>query len=344
MNELNLRAVRELLPFKELFAASNDYMREASFLPHIELASTPLYELVVEQRVLFSPKLRYYRLKVACEINRHINQVEDLLRDEVNECLISYILKLTREAVETLIHEANEELSCLDEDGAIWRNLSSDRPDLQHTAIARKEHIVFLHLVIAELVRCWMELQDSYADLLGAASRYDVPLCYTTFAGQLPNKVFEVRQTELAKENSKKGTSNTKCCFLYDNEEYFNEAIMDFTNKLHQHGLVPEENDFKDFRALFGGRSCRKTFTWLGEKHILTHLIKRLCPDKEGERNVITPWPEGTSKWKVISQRFVDKERNPLPNIHNESVRKKDELLYDELVSVFTAYLPKTNW
>lgn len=44
MNELNLRAVRELLPFKELFAASNDYMREASFLPHIELASTPLYE------------------------------------------------------------------------------------------------------------------------------------------------------------------------------------------------------------------------------------------------------------------------------------------------------------
>ena len=43
MNELNLRAVRELLPFKELFAASNDYMREASFLPHIELASTPLY-------------------------------------------------------------------------------------------------------------------------------------------------------------------------------------------------------------------------------------------------------------------------------------------------------------
>ena len=344
MNELNLRAVRELLPFKELFAASNDYMREASFLPHIELASTPLYELVVEQRVLFSPKLRYYRLKVACEINRHINQVEDLLRDEVNECLISYMLKLTREAVETLIHEANEELLWLDADGAIWHNLSSDCPDLQHTAIARNEHIVFLHLVIAELVRCWMELQDNYADWIGAASRYDVPLCYTTFACRMPDSVFEVSQTELAKEYAKKGTSNTKCCFLYDNEEYFNEAIMDFTNKLHQHGLVPEENDFKDFRALFGGRPCLKTFTWLGDNHILTHFIKRLCPDKKGERNVITPWPEGTSKWKVISQRFVDKERNPLPNIHNESVRKKDEPLYDELVSVFTAYLPKTNW
>ena len=339
MNELNLRAVRELLPFKELFPTSNDYLREASFLPHRELASTPLYELVVEQRVLFSPKLRYYRLKVACEINRHLN----LTISHEDEYIINYILKLTREAVETLIHEANEELSWLDADGAIWHNLSSDCPDL-HTAIARNEHIVFLHLVIAELVRCWMELQDSYADWIGAASRYDVPLCYTTFAYRMPDSVFEVSQTELAKEYAKKGTSNTKCCFLYDNEEYFNEAIMDFTDKLHQRGLVPEENDFKDFRALFGGRPCLKTFTWLGDNHILTHFIKRICPDKKGERNVITPWPEGTSKWKVISQRFMDKEKNPLPDIHNESVRKKDEPLYDELASVFTAFLPKTNW
>ena len=342
MNELNLRAVRELLPFKELFPTSNDYLREASFLPHRELASTPLYELMVEQRVLFSPKLRYYRLKVACEINRHLN----LTISHEDEYIIHYILKLTREAVETLIHEANEELSWLDADGAIWRNLSSDRPDLQHTAIARKEHIVFLHLVIAELVRCWMELQDSYADLLGAASRYDVPLCYTTFAGQLPNKVFEVRQTEPAKENAKKDTHRTDCCFLYnnDNTEYFNMAITEFTDKLHRRGLVPEKNDFKDFRALFGGRPCLKTIIWLGNNHILTHFIKRLCPDKKGERNVITPWPEGSSKWKVISQRFVDKEGNPLPDIHNEKVRKKDEPLYDELVSAFTAYLPKTNW
>ena len=189
-----------------------------------------------------------------------------------------------------------------------------------------------------------MELQDSYADWIGAASRYDVPLCYTTFACRMPDSVFEVSQTELAKEYAKKGTSNTKCCFLYDNEEYFNEAIMEFTNKLHQHGLVPEENDYKDFRALFGGRPCLKTIIWLGDNHILTHFIKRLCPDKKGERNVITPWPEGTSKWKVISQRFMDQYRNNLPDIHNESVRKKDEPLYDELVSAFTAYLPKTNW
>ena len=154
MNELNLRAVRELLPFKELFPTSNDYLREASFLPHRELASTPLYKLMVEQRVLFSPKLRYYRLKVACEINRHLN----LTISHEDEYIIHYILKLTREAVETLIHEANEELSWLDADGAIWHNLASDCPDVQHTAIARNEHIVFLHLVIAELVRCWMEL------------------------------------------------------------------------------------------------------------------------------------------------------------------------------------------
>ena len=336
MNELNLRALRELLPFKELFPASNDYMREASFLPHIALVSTPLYELVVEQRVLFSPKLRYYRLLVENEINRHLNQTIS----HTDEYVIHYILKLTREAVETLIHEANEELLWLDADRAIWRNLSSDCPDFHQTAIARNEHIVFLHLVIAELVRCWMELQDSYADLISAASCYDVPLCYTTFACRMPNKIFEVRQTESAKENAKKGTSRPDCCFFYDNEEYFNEAIMEFTDKVHRHGLMSEEYDYKDFSNLFGGRSCRKTFTWLGDNHILTHFIKRLCPDKKGERIVITTWPEGYSKWKVVSQRFVDKEGNPLSDIRNETARKLQEPIYQDLVNAFTGYLP----
>ena len=141
----------------------------------------------------------------------------------------------------------------------------------------------------------------------------------------------------------KKDTSRTDCCFLYDNKEYFNETIMEFTDKLHQRGLVPEEDDYKDFMGLFGGRPCRKIFTWLGDNHILTHFIKRLCPDKEGERNVITTWPEGTSKWKVISQRFVDKEGKHLPDIRNETRRTRKEHIYQDLVSAFTGYLPKTG-
>lgn len=137
----------------------------------------------------------------------------------------------------------------------------------------------------------------------------------------------------------KKDIFRPDCCFLYDNKEYFNEAIMEFTAKVHDYGLVPEKYDYKDFGNLFGGRPCRKTFTWLGDNHILTHFIKRLCPDKEDERSVITPWPEGTSKWKIISQRFRDKEGNPLPDIHNEKARKLQEHIYQDLVNAFTAYL-----
>lgn len=131
----------------------------------------------------------------------------------------------------------------------------------------------------------------------------------------------------------------TDCCFFYDNKEYFNEAIMEFTAMAHRYGLVPEKYDYKDFCNLFGGCPCRKTFTWLGDNHILTHFIKRLCPDKKGERNIITTWPEGYSKWKVISQRFVDKEGNPLPDIHNETARKLQEPIYQDLVNAFTGYL-----
>ena len=336
MNELNLRALRELLPFKELFAASNDYMREASFLPHIELASTPLYELVVEQRVLFSPKLRYYRLLVENEINRHLNQAIS----HTDKYVIHYILKLTREAVETLIHEANEELLWLDADEAIWHNLSSDSPDFRQTAIANKEYIVFLHLVIAELVRCWMELQDSYADWIGAASRYDVPLCYTTFACKMPDKIFEVRQTEPATKKGKKDTYRTDCCFLYDNKEFFNEAIQEFTNLLHRYKQIPESIDYKMMSNLFSGKPCKYTYQWLGSKAELTSIIKKLCPDQVGNPT-ITTWPSQTPKWYVVAQRFVDENENPMNGIERYKEGKTEKTMIKEITDAFIKNLPQ---
>ena len=176
-------------------------------------------------------------------------------------------------------------------------------------------------------------------------NHYKVSYNSTFITNQVPAKDSEEKgqETESDKENAKKDTYRTDCCFLYDNKVYFNEAITELTNKLHLHGLVPEEDTYDDFKRLFGGRSCHKTFTWLGEKHILTHFIKQLCPEKKGARKVITTWPEGYSKWKVVSQRFVDKAGNPLPDIHNETKRKNKELIYQDLVSVLTSHLPKTG-
>ena len=132
----------------------------------------------------------------------------------------------------------------------------------------------------------------------------------------------------------KKG--RTDCCFLYDNEDYFAVAIQEFTNKLRSHNLIPNDTDFKQMESLFRGHSCRTKYTWLGANHVLTHIIKGLTKD---DNPVITAWPEGTSKWEVVSCRFVDKDGNALPNIRQESARKGSETVVKEVIDSLAGYL-----
>ena len=94
--------------------------------------------------------------------------------------------------------------------------------------------------------------------------------------------------------------------------------------------------DYKYMESLFSGRSCRRTYQWLGDNHILTHIIKGLTDD---DKPIITTWPEGISKWEVVSCRFVDKEGKPLPNIRTEKERIKVKTIVKEVVEALAAYL-----
>ena len=88
--------------------------------------------------------------------------------------------------------------------------------------------------------------------------------------------------------------------------------------------------------SLFRGHSCRTKYTWLGPNHVLTHIIKGLTKD---DNPIITTWPEGTSKWDVISCRFVDKDGYALPNIRQETARKGFESVVKEAVDALAGYL-----
>ena len=130
--------------------------------------------------------------------------------------------------------------------------------------------------------------------------------------------------------------NRTDCSFLYDNDEYFAIAIQEFTNKLRFHHLIPEDMDCKKMESLFRGRSCRTKYKWLGPNHILTHIIKGLT---DGDKPIITTWPEGTSKWEVVSCRFVDKDGNALPNIRQEKIRKKTESIVNDAIEALAGYI-----
>ena len=142
--------------------------------------------------------------------------------------------------------------------------------------------------------------------------------------------------TSERRETTESKSEQTDCCFLYDNEDYFSIAIQQFTNTLRKYKLVPEEMDLRKMESLFMGKSCRTKYTWLGERHVLTHIIKNLTkPDNP----IITTWPEGTSPWKVVSCRFIDEDGYALPNIRNETERKKTMSIVEEAVKALAGHL-----
>ena len=138
----------------------------------------------------------------------------------------------------------------------------------------------------------------------------------------------------------KKDIFRTDCCFLYDNKDYFNEAIMELTNKLHQHKRIPDSIDYKIMSALFCGKSCKYTYQWLGSRAELAFIIKKLCPDRI-ENPTITTWPSQTPKWHVVAQRFVDKKGNPMTNIENSKEGKRSQVMIAEITNAFIKNLPK---
>ena len=336
MNNFDLRKVHDLILFRDVCNSPNEYMTEASSLPRIELNTEALYVLSPDTNILFTTKLHYYRLLIENEVNRHINAATELLEADGSEELTKFVLKKTREAVATLVNEAKQ-LTKYDIGDKNWKNITSEEPYFSEHSKAAVEVSVFSHYVIAELTRCFLELQDRYAYVVGNAGCYDVSLFYTSYVGRNPDKEFEVKRSEKYEEEAKNFRKvRTDCCFLYDNEDYFAIAIQEFTNKLIAHKLVPEDMDCKKMESLFRGHPCRTKYTWLGDNHVLTHIIKGLTKDDDP---IISTWPEGTPKWTVVSCRFLDKDGNPLPNIRTETPRKGFESVVKEAVDALAGYL-----
>lgn len=336
MFEFDLRNIHELLSYKNLFSSDNEYMIEANSLVCVELDTEPLYEINTTKRVLFTTKLRYYALLVEKEVNRHLNIATNLLEEEDNFDLAKFVIKKTRESVTSLVNECNRQILIDDQFGYYWNNIISDTPEYDNNRFI-KELVVFHHYVIAQLARCWLELQDRYAYIIGK-ELYDVGLFYSAYVKRTPDLVFEIKKSSKYDNEAKNFRKcRPDCCFLYDNKEYFAIAIQEFTNKLKRHNLIEPSVDVKSMMSLFAGHPCRTTYKWKFEdRHILTWIIKGLI---KGDKPIITTWPEGTSQWTVVSCRFVDETGKPFPNIRHESERQKAKTVVSDAIQALADYL-----
>ena len=102
MNNFDLKSIHLLLSFADMCTTNNEYMTEASSLPRIELDTTPLYVIQTKMEVLFTPKLRYYRLWVENEVNRHVNAATNTIEDDGSEEVAKFILKKSKARVKFL--------------------------------------------------------------------------------------------------------------------------------------------------------------------------------------------------------------------------------------------------
>lgn len=159
------------------------------------------------------------------------------------------------------------------------------------------------------------------------------PISGCVFA--MPGANVTMSNGELSNTNKEKAHCK-ECCFKYDNEEYFNIAIQEFTNKLKEGKLISEDTDYHKMMALFRGEKCRTKINWTGPKTLLAHLVDKLCASEDP---VITTWPEGTSRWVVVKNRFY-KGGKSVGDIHscstNEQTPSSKELigmLYDSLAN-----------
>lgn len=341
MNNFNLNKVHDLIPFRDVCTTDHDYMIEANSLPRVGLDTEALYVLTPRMSVLFTPKLRYYRLVVENEINRHINAATKLLEVEGTEELTKFVLKETREAVCTLMNLANRQITKEDPEGETWKNITSEKPNVSSSTKSSFECVVFFHYVIAELVRCWLELQERYAYVIGKASCYDVSLFYTSVLCRNPDVEFELKRSEKYEEEAKgfkKGrpsNNSEKKPEKQHGVEYpvfskgsgvTDDHIKALYRQLTAKGWISTQTKEVDFLRLFNGMDNDCEIIWTGQdkignneatelgKSALYVLFKTMADDK-----LITTGNKSERVGPILELHFVDTQGRFITNISNVS-------------------------
>lgn len=159
---------------------------------------------------------------------------------------------------------------------------------------------------------------------------------------ETPSQSTDNKEKQQKEQSIIKGNKpyRTDCCFFYDNQEYFNVAIQECTNLLHKYKRIPDNIDFIMMLALFSGKPCTYTYQWFGSKADLAVIIKTLLPDR-AKNPTITTWPPKTSKWYVVSQRFVDEKGKPLTKIEHLKKGGKNKAMIAEVTDAFIKNLPR---
>ena len=338
----------EITRFDDIFKSDDDYMEEAEKLPHIQLKTKPLYKINIDTSVLFTEKLNYYRLAAQDQINKFINKATEYIETNKNKETketketINYLLK----AVLGIIQKTKDfgidwRLNWLDSQKERWKKIMKAEPGCRiidrsqkYLEISRTEKTIYLHYVLAELARLYLELQDRCAYTYDTERHYAVPEFISRIINRELGNVFElVCIRDAAKEANKvqkkkkgvkaSGSSLTvlpKTLHYYDSTSSKGEWMkkrkrIDIVFRwFNKWGWLDDETNPNDFDYFFEGKPRHCNLTWKGNCTILTILLKELIKQ-----------PYIIKQTGCKANSLVEQQFNKSPSFNRSRLTQEDE-------------------
>lgn len=250
----------------------------------------------------FSSKVKYYKRLIDNAITKYLNGV---LSDENKKDIVLYKRKKLRDLVSSYLTDIKDIIvkNNLDLDIIITvRDYSK--------ALHLNECTYIFHYLILSLIRCYMEFQQYYIEMIESDKQLTVDDFFvqmlqwrkTENIGIVPIQKIEIQPIqEVSKHKAK--TDAAVLSFTYTKLESESDNINTLFSELKKHEAIPTDFPITEFKHLFSGVKVANPIQWIGNKSDLAYLFKLLV----NEKKVLNLPPQATI-WDIVDACFVNKD------------------------------------
>ena len=264
---------------------------------------TPTVKIIMDDSLLFSSKLKYYKLLIDNAVNEYLNNIFVQTEIYTDICLKLKKVKTTRESTSGLIRDSLEEVA---RSGVKGSSLLDEDADYNEDKPAKESCLIFNYIIVA-LARCFFEVQNRFAKEIGKNEIYTIPSFCSTFLGRrslsdvfsieiMPPKIPSKGKRENDKPDDNKPVFHT-LKYLYDGNDRV-KRIDAFTKALTTLSWIDSETNVDMFQLFFKGEPHRCNITWKGSSAVLQQMLTLLCGKKYIEL------PKGASVTSIMKTQF----------------------------------------
>ena len=265
---------------------------------------TPTVKIIMDDSLLFSSKLKYYKLLIDNAVNEYLNNVFVQTEIYTDICLKLKKVKTTRESTSGLIRDSLEEVA---RSGVKGSSLLDEDADYNEDKPAKESCLIFNYVIVA-LARCFFEVQNRFAKEIGKEDIYTIPSFCSTFLGRRSfSDVFSIeaiRPKKPSKDKDDKDTSSKDNTPVFHTLKYLHDGndrvrrIDAFTNALTSLGWIDSETNVDMFQLFFKGKPHQCNITWKGSSAVLQQMLTLLC----GKKYIGVP--KGASVTSIMKTQF----------------------------------------